>query len=155
VRAARGRGQRYAVVFSHGPIIAQGRRHPPQPEFRAAIAPVLEAEEVDLHLSAHDMAYERTAPLRNAAEGAPMAGEAEPGAWPGVVYAKVSPGGRRALDREVLPPSLPNYVAAAEDDHFYYAVVTVTPDGPIDYVAYRIDDAGARSVVDQFVIERE
>jgi hypothetical protein len=73
--AARSAGSRWLVVFQHQPPFAHGRSHPADGRVRAALAPTLERQGVDLHLSAHDQSFERTYPLRSA-WASPVAGSA-------------------------------------------------------------------------------
>lgn len=130
LREARGAGAKWLVVWQHQPPFAHGSSHPAQPAVRRALAPILERHAVDLHLSAHDQSYERTFPLRNA-EGSPRIMSTHPTQYEagmGVVYAKISPGGKRsnrggAFSR--LPTVLPPIVAAADDTAHHFAIVDV------------------------------
>jgi acid phosphatase type 7 len=127
--AARSAGSRWLVVFQHQPLFAHGSSHPADGRVRSALAPTLERQGVDLHLSAHDQSFERTYPLRRAWE-APVAGSPSRDRYlrgDGVVYAKVSPAGKRSDrggDFSKLA-TLPAHVAAADDTRHHFAQVRV------------------------------
>jgi hypothetical protein len=129
--AARSEGSRWLVVFQHQPLFAHGGSHPADGRVRSALAPTLERQGVDLHLSAHDQSFERTYPLRRAWEW-PVAGSSSRDHYlrgDGVVYAKVSPGGKRS-DRGGDFSRLatrPRHVAAADDTRHHFAHVRITP----------------------------
>lgn len=153
---ARGRGQRHLIVYQHAPLFGEGRAHPPAEAMRRQLVPVLERQQVDLHLSAHDMSYERTQPITNAGgEGAPAtaaAGTPE-GAWSGVVYAKVSPTGRPTHRDDNVPADVPPYFAVVDDQRYFYATFTIHPgDRPLEYRAYAFDGQGRRSVLDRLTL---
>jgi hypothetical protein len=89
---------RWLVVFQHEPIFAHGRSHPAQPVVRKFLAPIFERHRVDLHLSGHDQNFERTFPLRQAGSAPRVTSTSldRYAAGDGVVYAKVSPSGKRS-----------------------------------------------------------
>jgi hypothetical protein len=155
---ARARGQRHLVVFQHAPLFSAGLTHPPHEALRRQIVPILERWQVNLHLSAHDMSYERTLPLADGAEGDPTIGSlpAAPGDdWSGVVYAKVSPAGRATSRHDNLPDQLPPYIAVADEGRFYYATLTIPGGGaPLKYAAQAFTPHGDGTVVDSFLLGR-
>jgi hypothetical protein len=153
---ARARGQRHLVVFQHASLFGTGQAHPPEEAMRRQLVPVLEQRQVDLFLSAHDMAYERTLPLTAAADGQPVSGsiaQAVRGAWNGVVYAKVSPTGRATGIENSIADPRPSHIAVADDDHFFYATLVLAGNGgPMEYTAYAFDRRGQRRVIDHFSV---
>jgi hypothetical protein len=157
--AARASGSRWLVVFQHQPLFAHGTSHPADGRIRAALAPTLERQGVDLHLSAHDQSFERTFPVRRAWE-APVAVSASRDRYlrgSGVVYAKVSPAGKRS-DRgrgfSRLAP-LPPYVAVADDRRHHLAYVRVN-DHELVMETFGFREASAPlELVDRFTISYE
>jgi acid phosphatase type 7 len=155
--AARGSGSRWLVVFQHQPLFAHGTSHPADGRIRAALAPTLERQGVDLHLSAHDQSFERTLPLRRAWE-APVAGSASRDRYlrgSGVVYAKVSPAGKRS-DRgrgfSRLAAPLPPYVAVADDTRHHLAHVRVNHHELVMETFGFMDASAPLELVDRFTI---
>jgi predicted MPP superfamily phosphohydrolase len=153
--AARHRGQRHLLVFEHAPVYSTGRRHPSEPELRHQLAPILEHYQVDLHLSAHDMSYERTFPLLEGGEGGPEVvsreGSAYP-AWAGVVYAKISPSGRASGNQDNVPDPIAPYLAAVDDQHFIYGILTLSSEGPLRMTVYALDPTGHAQLADEIVL---
>jgi hypothetical protein len=158
LKEARERGQKRSIVFQHGPVFSFGKSHPPQEKLRSQIVPILEHNRVNLHLSAHDLSYERTLPLLEGGDGAPKIGSREPGVykgWPGVVYAKVSPTGRSSKQVDNVPDEIPDYMAVTDDQHFFYALVTLRENGPMSVVVHAFDHSGNQHVADRFEFEGE
>jgi hypothetical protein len=97
------------------------------------LAPLYERLGVDLHLSGHDQNYERTHPLQGGRCSSPLAaGRAltEYQAGEGVLYAKVSPGGKlsaRTGSFSGFDAPAPSEVAARSDSHHHWALLTVSP----------------------------
>ncbi len=157
LEAARARGQRFLVVYQHGPLFGAGQTHPPDPSLQAAIVPILERQQVDLHLSGHDQSYERTLPLMGGADGKPKIGSQERGLydrWDGVVYAKVSPSGRHARLQPNLPETIPAYMAVADDSAYYYAMISLSGQGELSVVTHKVDANANNDVIDTFKITR-
>ena len=158
---ARARGMRWLVIYQHEPMFAHGYSHPAAAEVRRVLAPIFERHRVDLHLSGHDQNYERTFPLLDAASG-PRIGSDSRDRYPagaGVVYAKVSPGGkrsdiRRAFSRFTAPP--PSFIAARDDTMHHFALVSVFSDRELVVEVYGIArDASPKHLIDAFRIGGE
>ena len=157
---ARSRGAEWLVVYQHEPLFAHGYVHPAFPRVRQKIAPVLEKHRVDLHLSGHDQSYERTLPLRNAAgalEPVSMSRD-EYAAGSGVLYLKISPGGKMSERRNefsrFLAPA-PAFVAARSDTVHHYALFSVDGSEELGGTIIGISgDSGQRRVVDSFRIRK-
>lgn len=155
---ARGRGKRWLIVFQHQPIHGHGSSHPANPEVRKALVPILERHRVDLHLSGHDQNYERTYPL--------VGGPDEPrptssskttyAAGSGVVYAKVSPGGKMSELGDGFSrfgAERPPFVAVRDDTAHHYALVTLRAAGELEVSAYSVvGDGSAKTLLDRFRI---
>lgn len=158
LQAARRRGAPWLVVYQHAPIFAHGSSHPARDDVRAALRPVLEANRVDLHLSAHDQSFERTAPLSgDRVEASRPGAEHNYTAGQGVVYAKVSPFGKlsdRGGDFSRLGTTLPDFVVARNDDCHHYALLRCSSDVLHVTVVGVPNAAGPRRVVDRFSIRR-
>jgi hypothetical protein len=156
---ARRQGARWRIVYQHEPIFGHGRSHPASPEVRRALTPFFEKHHVDLHLSGHDQNYERTFPLRGAA-GRPEVASRATNLYPagaGVVYAKVSPAGKKSdigRDFSRFAAGAPAHVAVRDDTAHHYALVTVSEEAlQMDVYAVR-GDGSARTLLDSFRIVR-
>jgi hypothetical protein len=159
--AARASGMRWLVVYQHEPMFAHGRSHPATTEVRRVLAPIFERHRVDLHLSAHDQNYERTFPLLDAA-GKPRITSGSQDRYParaGVIYAKVSPGGkmsntRRAFSRFAAPP--PPFIAARDDTMHHFALVSVFSNRELVVEVYGVaGDGSPKQLIDAFRISAE
>lgn len=157
--AARAAGAKRLVVIQHEPIYGHGRSHPAFPGVRQAVVPVLDRHRVDLHLSAHDQNYERTAPLvhEQDAEGTWLprmqAGDAN---WPGVVYAKISPAGKMSeigncFSQFTVPKQ--DFMVIRDDTAHHYGVVEVDAQARISVKVYALKgDGSPRTLLDHFVV---
>jgi hypothetical protein len=130
--AARARGVPWLAVMQHEPIFGHGNSHPAHFRVTALVAPILERHRVDLHLSGHDQSYERTFPLREVPHETTVM-DAHPDTYPrgaGVVYAKVSPAGKRSeIGSGVFSRFLcrqQRFIARRDDTMHHYAVLDVT-----------------------------
>lgn len=155
---ARMRGLRWLVVFQHEPVYGHGASHPADPGLRRVIAPVLERHRVDLHLSGHDQNYERTYPLLGV-PSAPRAASTAPNRYEaglGVIYAKVSPGGKMSEKRDDFSrfaAEPPPVVAVRDDSLHHYALVSVRRQGELELTTYGLaGDGSPRRVLDSFRI---
>jgi hypothetical protein len=134
---ARERGARWLIVYQHEPIFAHGRSHPAHPRTRQLLTPILEWHRVDLHLSGHDQNYERTVPLTRAWP-VPVGKTTPPRdhyrAGEGVIYAKVSPGGKKSDHRgdfSRFSTDQQPFVAVRDDTRHHCALVTVRAAGEL------------------------
>jgi hypothetical protein len=97
--------------------------------------------------------------LRADASGEPMIVRHMLGSeWPGVIYAKVSPAGKRSdlgRDFSKLPFAGIPEVAVSDDDAYHYALVSIHPDGALGYQAFAVSIDGDRRLLDAFTIDRE
>jgi SAM-dependent methyltransferase len=155
---ARARGVRWLVVYQHEPMVGHGRSHPATPEVRGVLAPIFERHRVDLHLSGHDQNYERTYPLLDAASTPRITSDSQDHypARTGVIYAKVSPGGKMSdirgdFSRFTAGP--PAFVAARDDTMHHFALVSVIADLELVVDVYGvIGDGSPRRLIDSFRI---
>jgi 3',5'-cyclic AMP phosphodiesterase CpdA len=156
--AARARGVRWRVVYQHQPIFASGRSHPSDPRVARLLGPVFERHRVDLHLSGHDQSYERTHPLVGLAEEPLVASRAVDryAKGKGVIYAKVSPSGKRSdirNDFSRFHSERPSHVAVRDDTAHHYALVDVQVSGELAVRVFQIgEDAGPPKCIDAFRI---
>jgi hypothetical protein len=156
----RQRGARWLIVYQHAPIFSHGTSHPSREGVREALVPIFEAHGVDLHLSAHDQNYERTAPLREAATKSVRPIGVDPATYradEGVLYAKVSPFGKlsnrgRDFSRFVEPPLEP--IVARDDDYHHYALLRIEPRRLHVEIVGIPEKPGPRRQVDRFMLER-
>ncbi len=153
--AARRGGASWIVVYQHAAVFGNGTAHPAHPGMRTALSPILERHRVDLHLSAHDQSYERTHPL---VEGASRAASRDPqriAAGSGVVYAKISPAGKRSnrggdFSRLLQPMSAD--LAARHDACHHYGLLRVCAQR-LDVEVVGVPEDGPRRTIDRFSIE--
>src|SRR5688572_22168862 len=124
--AARGEGARWLVVYQHAPVFAHGRSHPAHREVQETLPPILERHGVDLHLSAHDQSYERTFALCDGASRIASPDPARIRAGSGVVYAKISPAGKRSNrgnDFSGISDPAPPQIAVRNDQCHHYGLL--------------------------------
>jgi acid phosphatase type 7 len=159
---AREGGARWLIVYQHEPIFAHGRSHPAHPRTRQLLTPILERHHVDLHLSGHDQNYERTVPLTRAWP-VPAAQSTQPRdhyrAGEGVIYAKVSPGGKKSDKRRDFSRFFADqqpFVAVRDDTRHHCALITVRAAGELLVEVIGVTDGaagpGAVEHVDSFRI---
>ncbi|NKB72011.1 MAG: DUF5060 domain-containing protein [Candidatus Latescibacteria bacterium] len=156
---AAGRRRRWLVVFQHESIYGHGSSHPAQPKIRAALAPLFEKHRVDLHLSAHDQNYERTFPLTGV-PAALVAGSDHLHRYrqgQGVVYAKVSPGGKMSEVGDQfsrLPAEAPPFIAVRHDRAHHYALLQVGVDGTLSLDVFNVvGDGTPKTLLDTFTLQ--
>jgi hypothetical protein len=95
-QAAKARGQRWIIPYFHASPFADGKNHPSNVALRKQLGPVFEQLGVKLVLSSHDQAYERTFPLTEIGVSNTPTSSSLTCYTPrdGVVFAKISPGGK-------------------------------------------------------------
>jgi hypothetical protein len=156
--AARARGARWVVVYQHQPLFASGRSHPADPAIARLLGPIFERHGVDLHLSGHDQSYERTVPIAGLSEGPEVRSDSLETytAGDGVIYAKVSPGGKRSdigNDFSRFRAEQPAFVAVRDNTGHHYALVDVHAAGELAVQVMRVpDDGSPRKCIDSFHI---
>jgi hypothetical protein len=145
------------VVYQHAPVFAHGRSHPARDEIRATLPPILERHGVDLHLSAHDQSYERTFALCDGASRVAAADPARIRAGSGVVYAKISPAGKRsnrACDFSRIEGAPPPQIAVRSDECHHYGLLRIDARRLEVEVVGIPEERAPRRRVDHFAIER-
>lgn len=155
---ARRRGMRWLVVFQHEPMFAHGHSHPANPRFRETLGPLFEQHRVDLHLSGHDQNYERTYPLI----GLPLypmttsTSKTVYKAGCGVIYAKVSPGGKMSdvrRDFSRFTTDQQNFMAVRDDTAHHYCLVKVRASGELEMNTYSVaGDGSSKVLIDSYRI---
>jgi len=155
---ARAAGAGWLVVWQHSPLFASGSAHPAAPRLRRQLGPTLERHAVDLHLSGHDQNYERTFPLLGVAGTPTIVSRSADRyqAGDGVVYAKVSPGGKHSNrgGASLLVGTLPASVARWNDAAHHLALVTVEGEDRLEVEVLELGPGSPTQAVDHFVIER-
>ncbi len=155
---AREGGALWLIVYQHEPIYAHGQAHPADPETRAALAPIFEKHKVDLHLSSHDQSYERTYPLNGVTRDEFSIGSQEVNEYrqgQGVIYAKVSPSGKKSNitgDFSHLPPEKMPMIAVANDKAHHFGVLELRSPEELALVVYAVDDTRTYDVLDVVTI---
>ncbi|MDP8927083.1 MAG: fibronectin type III domain-containing protein [Actinomycetota bacterium] len=153
---ARDRGIKWLIVYQHEPIYAHGHSHPARPELRKVLAPILEEHRVDLHLSGHDQNYERTFPLVGVPDNPTPTSSSQDcyEAGRGVIYAKVSPGGKMSEIRDDFSRFTTEqqpFIAMRDDTAHHYALITVGAAGELKVDVYSIvGDGRPRVLLDSF-----
>lgn len=133
LKEARENGALWLIVFQHESIFGHGRSHPSSREFRQILTPIFERCKIDLHLSAHDQNYERTFPLIEAASEKPGIADnrlINYSQGNGVIYAKVSPAGKRSeIGNRFSTFTVPQqeFMARRDDSAHHYINLTITP----------------------------
>lgn len=160
LRQARQRGQKWLIVYHHEPLYAFGRSHPSKIRIASKLIPVLERHQVDLDLSTHDQSYERTFPLLGSSK-APHVQSTSLTEYPakrGVVYAKISPGGKKSEIGNTFSKFTINqqsFIATRDDSSHHYAEVSVHGGESIKVVIWGVpDDPAEKFVVDEFSITK-
>ena len=156
--AARADGAEWLIVFQHEPIYGSGHSHPARPEGRALLAPIFLRHRIDLHLSAHDQSFERTFPLVGDPDQPRIASKDQSRyqKGEGVIYAKVSPGGKRSEighGFSKLPNKKADYLATRNDTAHHFAMVSVS-DEALEVRVVAVDpDKPSNQTIDQFRVE--
>jgi hypothetical protein len=156
--SARERGIRWLIVYQHEPVFAHGHSHPANPEYRQWLAPLFERYRVDLHLSGHDQNYERTYPLVMAANEPMRTSSALDyyHAGQGVIYAKVSPAGKKSEsgnDFSRFTVGRQAFMAKRNDAAHHYALVSTRACGEVQVEVFGVPGDGTPKVmVDSFRI---
>ncbi len=153
-------GACWRIVFQHDSLFAHGRSHPSDSRLRDLMTPVFERHAVDLVLTAQDQSYERTFPLRHGTRGlGPVSSErSNYRAGDGVIYAKVSPAGKRSerthdfsLFERIQGPE----IAIRSDTGHHYGRLSVEGPDSLKVDVFELKDgAEAPFVLDSFVIAR-
>jgi hypothetical protein len=138
-------------------VFAHGRSHPAHREVQETLPPILERHGVDLHLSAHDQSYERTFALCDRATRVASPDPARIRAGSGVVYAKISPAGKRSNrgnDFSRISDPAPPQIAVRSDQCHHYGLLRIDAQRlEVEIVGIPEGD-GPRRRVDRFAIER-
>ena len=157
---ARNRGVRWIITFHHEPVFGFGKSHPARANFREHLTPILERYHVDLDMSAHDQNYERTFPIVKAASAPEITSAhlSDYRAGEGVIYAKVSPAGKKSeivRNFSSLPAQPDAVIAARNDKDHHYALVTIS-DYDLSVDVYGLgDDGSTKHLVDRFSISAD
>jgi hypothetical protein len=157
--AARERGAEWLIVFQHESIYGMGSSHPARGEARDVLAPIFVRHKIDLHLSAHDQNLERTFPLLGDPNNPQVASQdmKSYAKGTGVIYAKVSPGGKRSeIGRGFsrLPEEKPAYVAVRDDTAHHYALISVSEEALEVRIQAIAPDGRPERTIDRFRIWR-
>ncbi len=156
LRKARNRGMNWLIVYQHQPIFGHGHSHPANPQLSQLLSPIFEKYQVDLHLSGHDQNYERTYPLLGLPYNpTPISTSINHyQAGNGVVYAKVSPGGKKSekkndFSRFIIKQQ--SFMAKRDDTAHHYALVKVQAIGKLKINVYSvIGDSTPKQLIDSF-----
>jgi hypothetical protein len=129
-------------------VYSPGSSPPAQAHARTPLAPILERHGDALHRSAHDQNYQRTFPLDDTATRV---------AERGVVYAKISPAGKRSSRGNRysrLPEATDSRIAARDDTCHHYGLLQVTPERLALEIVGIPDDDAPRRCVDRLELTR-
>ena len=153
-------GACWRIVFQHDSLFAHGRSHPSDPRLRGLMTPIFERHAVDLVLTAQDQSYERTFPLRHTGDGLSPVGSEKSNyrAGDGVIYAKVSPAGKRSErthDFSLFEQSQGPEIAIRSDKGHHYGRLSVEGADRLTVDVYELRDGDETPfVLDSFVIAR-
>jgi hypothetical protein len=158
LRSARQSGQRWLIPYFHVPVFSDGANHGSNQKLRDQLGPIFERHGVQLVLTAHDQSFERTFPLRDVpgsnTPGSTSASCYEPG--DGVVYMKVSPGGKLSDITKGFSPFRteppPRWTAARDAAGHHLAHLAFAESG-LTVQTYRISSSARTApIIDRFPI---
>ena len=155
--AARTTGQRWRIAFFHMPPFSDGVNHASNTNLRSQLGPIFERHGVQLVLTAHDQSFERTFPLKDVpTSNSPTSASAHCyDSHDGVVYMKVSPGGKLGDDTKGFSPFRseppPPWTATRDATAYHFARLEFSDAGTLRVRTHAIADGkSSSSVVDEF-----
>ena len=144
--AARARGQQWIVPFMHVSSFAIGTNHRSNTTVRAQLAQIFERHDVPIVLQAHDQAFVRTFPLRQAAT-TPTVTSTDSSCYDddeGTTWVTVSPGGKLSNQNSGFSPYVgfnPSWDAARDNTMHHWGELTVT-DRQLAFTTYGLPADG-------------
>lgn len=156
---ARERGQTWLIVYHHEPLYAFGTSHPSKSNISDKVIPVLEKHRVDLDLASHDQSYERTFPLLGPSKKPNILSSnlSQYRKGTGVVYAKVSPGGKKSEIGNTFSKFTVDqqpFMAKRNDTAHHFAEIHVQGDSNLVVTVWGLQaNEREKYIVDQFRIE--
>jgi len=155
--AARTAGQRWLIAFFHMPPFSDGANHKSNTNLRSQLGPIFERHGVQLVLTAHDQSFERTFPLKDVpTSNSPTSVSANCyDSHDGVVYMKVSPGGKLSDGTKWFSPFRseppPAWTATRHATGHHFAHLEFSDVGTLRVRTYAIADGkSSSSVIDEF-----
>jgi hypothetical protein len=159
IRAAQQRGQRWIIPYMHAGPFGDGKNHPSNQAVRAQLGPLFERLNVDLAISSHDQAYERTYPLinvprKNTRTSSSLTSYTKDD---GVVYVKTSPTGKISNKNgdfsQFSTATPPQYMAFRSNTMHHFTQLTFSAAGSLRVDTYGFTGNGAPPVIiDSFQI---
>ncbi len=161
ITAANAAGKRWVIPFYHVSPFSDGTVHPSNLILRGQLGPLFERLGVKLAISAHDQAYERSYPLVDVPATNTPTSSSLTCYTPsdGVVWVKVSPGGKESNISGSFSPfgsaSKPAWTAVRDNTMHHFARVTATATGDLLFEAIGVKGDGSLPVVqDNFRITK-
>ena len=155
--AAKTTGQRWRIAFFHMPPFSDGVNHASNTNLRSQLGPIFERHGVQLVLTAHDQSFERTFPLKDVpTSNSPTSVSAHCyDSHDGVVYMKVSPGGKLGDDTKGFSPFRseppPPWTATRDATGYHFARLEFSDAGTLRVRTYAIAHGkSSSSVIDEF-----
>lgn len=153
ILAAKAAGKTWIIPYFHQALFADGTNHPSNTGLRLQLGSLFEAHNIDLVLTAHDQAYERTYPLSGigttdtpTTTAVDCFTRAE-----GVTFAKISPGGKLSNISGSFSPfgstTAPSWTAVRNNQLHNFARLTFTATGNLRFEAFGVVGDGTTPVV--------
>jgi acid phosphatase type 7 len=159
IRAAQQRGQRWIIPYMHAGPFGDGANHPSNRAVRAQLGPLFERLNVDLVISSHDQAYERTYPLINVPTTNTKTSSSRTSYTrnDGVIYLKTSPTGKLSNKNGGFSPfstaTPPQYMAFRNNTMHHFTQLSFSATGSLKVDTYGFTGNGASPVImDSFQI---
>lgn len=146
-------GQRWIIPFMHVSAFGDGTNHPSNANLRAQLGPLFEQLGVQIVVASQDQAYERSYPLVDVpATNTPTStSRICYGTSDGVVWAKVSPGGKMSNISGSFSPfgtnPAPAWTAVRDNTMHHFARLSFTADGTLYFEAFGVIGDGTPPVI--------
>jgi acid phosphatase type 7 len=157
ILAAKSRGQRWIIPYYHVSPFADGTIHPSNTQLRAQLGPLFEQLGVQIAVSSHDQAYERSYPLKNVpSSNTPTSTSLSCYTLDdGVTWVKVSPSGKLSNKNGDFSPFAtdppPSWTAYRDNTMHHIARIHVDATGYLRFDTYGVvGDGTAPVLLDSF-----
>jgi hypothetical protein len=157
ILAAKSRGQRWIIPYYHVSPFADGTIHPSNTQLRAQLGPLFEQLGVQIAVSSHDQAYERSYPLMNVPSSNTPTSTSLSCYTPddGVTWVKVSPSGKLSSKNGNFSPFAtqppPAWTAYRDNTMHHIARIHVDATGYLRFEVFGVvGDGTTPTLIDSF-----
>ena len=157
LRDAKAKGEQWIIVYTHEPVFGHGFSHPSSFMVSSSLGALCERMGVDLVLSAHDQSYERTYPVSGVPHDV-RATSKHPSSYKrgeGVIFAKVSPSGKRSeIGHTFSKFQCPQhaFIASRNDTRHHFAELEIGKDRLEFKCLYYESESETFGIEDSFTI---